>query len=226
MYTTFYAPVKPVILCEGHTDNVYLVHAIRRLAADFPELAEIKNKKVLLKVRIYKHPKSSTTRLLDLGAGGYASLNTFMTRYRKEIEDFGPGLTEPVVVVYDNDSGGPKVRNQIKQAFKLSSDGSEPFVHVFRNLYAVPTPFGPNRAQTEIEDLFDATTKATKLSGKSFSSGEVDPETQYGKAAFAEHVIAANASKVDFTGFKPLLASISAAIKAHRLAVIKPPPAP
>ncbi len=227
LYATFYAPVKPVILCEGHTDNIYLAHAIRRLAADFPELAEITNgNKVVLKVRIYKHPKSSTTRLLDLGAGGYASLNTFMTRYKKEVEHFGPGLAQPVVVVYDNDSGGPKVRNQIKQAFKVLSDGSEPFVHVFKNLYVVPTPFGPDKAQTEIEDLFDATTKTTKLNGKSFSSGEVDPETQYGKAAFAEHVIAANASKIDFSGFKPLLTNISAAIKAHQLAVIKPPSTP
>jgi len=227
LYTTFYAPLKPVILCEGHTDNVYLAHAIRRLAADFPELAEIKNKKTVLKVRIYKHPKSSTTRLLDLGAGGYASLNTFMTRYKKEAEHFGPGLVEPVVVVYDNDSGGPPIRKQIKQTFKVSSDGSEPFIHVFKNLYAVPTPFGPSGAVTEIEDLFDAAIKATKLNGKSFSSAkDIDQETQYGKAAFAEHVIAANASKIDFTGFKPLLMNISAAIQVHRQAVIKPPAAP
>jgi 5S rRNA maturation endonuclease (ribonuclease M5) len=218
LYTTFYAPVRPVILCEGHTDNIYLAHAIRRLAADFPELAEItKDKKVVLKVRIYKHPKSSTTRLLDLGAGGYASLNKFMTRYKKEVEPFGPGLTEPVVVVYDNDTGGPAIRKQIKQTFKVSSDGSEPFVHVFKNLYAVATPLGLNGEQTEIEDLFDAVTKATKLNGKSFSSAkEIDQETQYGKAAFAEHVIAANASKIDFSGFKPLLTNISAAIKAHQ----------
>lgn len=41
MYTTFYAALKPVILCEGDSDNVYLRFAIRRLAADFPELAVI-----------------------------------------------------------------------------------------------------------------------------------------------------------------------------------------
>lgn len=228
LYTTFYAPLKPVILCEGDTDNVYLTHAIRRLAVDFPELAEIaKQKKVVLKIRIYKHPRSSTTRLLDLGAGGYASLNNFMTSYKKETEDFGPGLTEPVVVVYDNDSGGPPLRKQVKQTFKVTSDGSEPFIHVFKNLYAVPTPFGPNGAQTEIEDLFDAATRGTRLNGKSFSSAkEIDEDTQYSKRAFADNVIAANASKIDFSGFKPLLTNISDAIKAHRTAIIKPPTIP
>jgi RNA-directed DNA polymerase len=228
LYTTFYAPVKPVILCEGDTDNIYLKYAIRRLGIDFPDLAEITKEKVVVpKVRIYKHPRSSTTRLLDLGSGGYASLTKFMSNYKKETENFGPGLAEPVIVVYDNDSGGGSVRNQVKQTFKVASDGSEPYIHVFKNLYAVPTPFGPSGAATEIEDLFDAATKATQMNGKSFSSAqEIDEDTQYGKRAFANDVIAANASKIDFGGFKPLLTNISAAIKAHRAAVIKPTSTP
>jgi hypothetical protein len=217
--------LKPVVLCEGHTDNLYLTHAIRRLAADFPELAEItKDNKVELKVRIYRHPRSSTSRLLDLGSGGSASLNNFMMSYSKETERFGPASVEPVVVVYDNDDGAVPVRKLINRTFKVSMDGSEPFVRVVKNLYAVPTPFGPNKAETRIEDLFDAATKATKLSGKRFSpENKLDPETQYGKAAFAEHVVAAHASKIDFSGFKPLLTNISAAIRAHRMAVIKTP---
>ena len=64
MYSTFYAPVMPVIVSEGDTDNVYLTHAIRSLVAEFPDLAEVMpDKKIRLKVRIYKYPKSSTARL-------------------------------------------------------------------------------------------------------------------------------------------------------------------
>jgi hypothetical protein len=104
-----------VILCEGNIDNVYLRLAIRRLAADFPELAEITKQKIVVpKVRIYKHPKSSTTRLLDLGSGGYAALGSFMSKYKKETEDFGPGLTESVIIVYENESGGASLRNKIE----------------------------------------------------------------------------------------------------------------
>ncbi|MDE3157083.1 MAG: retron Ec67 family RNA-directed DNA polymerase/endonuclease [Acidobacteriota bacterium] len=228
MYTTFYAPLKPVILCEGDTDNVYLRLAIRRLAADFPELAEITKQKIVVpKVRIYKHPKSSTTRLLDLGSGGYAPLGNFMSRYKKETAHFGPGLTEPVIVVYDNDSAGGQLRNKIKGEFKVASDGTEPFIHIFKNIYAVPIPFGPNAAPTEIEDLFDAATKATKLKGKSFCSEKnIDEDTQYSKSAFAKEVIAANAGKVDFNGFRPLLTNVAAAIRAHQKAVIEPSPKP
>jgi len=40
IYRDFYTARTPVILCEGKTDNVYLKHAIRRLAAQFPDLAE------------------------------------------------------------------------------------------------------------------------------------------------------------------------------------------
>ena len=41
MYTTFYAPVLPVIVAEGDTDNVYLTHAIRSLVLKFPDLADV-----------------------------------------------------------------------------------------------------------------------------------------------------------------------------------------
>lgn len=216
MYTTFYDAQRPVILCEGDSDNVYLRFAIRRLAVDFPELAAITKQRVVPKIRLYKHPKSSTTRLLDLGSGGFSALTTFMSKYKKETTHFGPGLVEPVIIVYDNDSGGVELRNRIKGEFKVKTNGAEPFVHVFKNLYAVPTPFGPNAAPTEIEDLFDAATKATTLNGKSFSSAKkIDDTTQYGKSAFAKDVIAAGGAKINFDGFKPLLANISDAIKAH-----------
>jgi hypothetical protein len=228
LYTTFYAPLKPVILCEGDTDNIYLKYAIRSLASDFPELAAItKEKMIALKVRIYRHPKSSTTRLLDLGSGGNGSLLNFMSSYKRETTHFGPGLAEPVIVVYDNDSGGIAMRKGIKQQFKVASTGSEPFIHIFKNLYAVPTPLVPNSKETEIEHLFDTETRATQVGGKTFSlEKEIDEETQYGKRVFAEEVISAKATKIDFSGFKPLLTNIVAAIKAHHAAVIKPPPTP
>ncbi len=78
IYSTFYAAQAPVVICEGETDNVYLTHAIRSLAAEFPALAEVMpDKKIRLKVRLYKYPKSSTARLLDLKDGGSGVLSKF-----------------------------------------------------------------------------------------------------------------------------------------------------
>lgn len=224
MYTTFYAPVLPVIVAEGDTDNVYLTHAIRSLVLEFPDLAEVMpDKKIRLKVRIYKYPKSSTARLLDLRDGGSGGLGKFLAAYKRETRRFGPGLAEPVIVVYDNDDGGKAVRNVLKETFKVKCSGAEPVVHAFKNVYAVPTPFGPNEAFSKIEDLFDDAIKATQIDGKTFNSGNaIDKEKEYGKKVFAHKVVTPKAGTIDFTGFRPLLTNITMAIKQHRTAVVPP----
>ncbi len=85
MYSTFYAAATPVIICEGDTDNVYLTHAIRGLAREFPDLAEERpDKRTRLKVRLYKHSRlSSTAQLLGLGGGSSSVLSKFMRRTRR-----------------------------------------------------------------------------------------------------------------------------------------------
>ena len=220
MYTTFYAPLAPVIVCEGDTDNVYLTHAIRSLAAEFSDLAELKTApaKVVLKVRIYKYPKSSTARLLDLKDGGTGGLGKFLAAYKKETRRFGPGgLAEPVIVVYDNDDGGKAVRNALKETFKVQCSGAEPFVHAYNNVYAVPTPLGPNSAPSKIEDLFDDALKATTIDGKVFNSANViDKDKEYGKKVFAHKVVTPKATTIDCSRFRPLLTNIAAAIKHHK----------
>jgi RNA-directed DNA polymerase len=82
IYDTFYAARTPVVICEGETDNVYLTHAIRSLAAEFPALAEV-NQGIRLKIRLYKYPKSSTARLLDLKDGGSSVLSKFIAALRE-----------------------------------------------------------------------------------------------------------------------------------------------
>jgi RNA-directed DNA polymerase len=82
IYRDFYTAKRPVILCEGKTDTVYLKHAIRSLADDFPELAEKDDKgKVSLKVRLYKYTKSTTVRILGLQDGGTGHIPKFIGNY-------------------------------------------------------------------------------------------------------------------------------------------------
>ncbi len=229
MYSTFYAAQMPVIVCEGDTDNVYLTHAIRSLVAEFPALAEMTaDNKIRLKVRIYKYPKSSTARLLDLKEGGSGGLKNFLVAYKKETRRFaGPGLTEPVIIVYDNDDGGKAVRNAIKTTFKIPSTGTEPFVRVFKNMYAAPTPLGPDSTPSKIEDFFDDAIKATLIDGKAFNPAKtIDKDKEYGKKVFAHKVVRPKANTIDFAGFRPLLTNIVAAINQHKAAVIAPPPGP
>ncbi len=222
IYGTFYAASMPVVVCEGETDNVYLTHAIRSLAPEFPALAEVMaDGKIRLKVRLYKYPRSSTARLLDLKDGGSSVLATFIAAYKKETRRFtGPGLTEPVVILYDNDAGAKSIRHAIKNASHVTPTGNEPFVHVVKNLYAVPTPLPAGTPSSKIEDLFDAATKATVLDGKTFNDGNgFDVDKHYGKKVFAHKVVRPKADTIDFTGFRPLLANPVAATEKHKASV-------
>jgi hypothetical protein len=204
-----------VVICEGATDNVYLTHAIRSLAAEFPALAEVMpDQKIRLKIRLYKYPGSSTARLLDLKDGGNSLLSKFIAAYKKETEGFtGPGLTEPVVILFDSDTGAKSIRNAIKNVSKVMPTGAEPFVHVFKNLYAVPTPLGTGATASMIEDFFDASIKAAVVDGKTFNQGDdFDRDKHYGKKVFAHKVVRHKADTIDFSRFRPLLTNLSAAI--------------
>jgi RNA-directed DNA polymerase len=223
VYSTFYAAQAPVVICEGETDNVYLTHAIRSLAAEFPDLAEVMpDKKIRLKIRLYKYPKSSTARLLDLEDGGNGVLSKFIAAYKKETKEFtGPGLVEPVVILYDNDDGAKKIRNTIKENSNVMPTGDEPFVHVIKNLYAVPTPFGAARTPSRIEDFFDASIKSTMIDGKTFNPGDgFDKDKHYSKKVFAHKVVRPKADTIDFTGFRPLLTNLTAGINKHKASVV------
>lgn len=223
IYTTFYAAQAPVIICEGETDNIYLTHAIRSLASEFPALAEVMpDKKIRLRVRLYKYPKSSTARLLDLKDGGSSVLSKFIIAYKVETKDFsGPGQTVPVIILYDNDDGAKSVRNTIKNVSNVMPISAEPFVHVLKNLYAVPTPRGASGELSKIEDFFDASVIATLVDGKTFNPGDgFDNAKHYSKKVFAHKVVRPNADKIDFTGFRPLLTNLTAAINKHKASVI------
>ena len=85
IYKDFYTAERPVIMCEGETDNVYLNYAIRGLSAQFPELAAVApDGKITLKIRLYKYPKSSTARILGLHDGGNTALHSFIATYKRD----------------------------------------------------------------------------------------------------------------------------------------------
>jgi RNA-directed DNA polymerase len=222
MYTDFYAAEAPVILCEGKTDNVYLKYAIRSLYVHFPDLAEIRNGKVGLKVRLYKTYRrrkkrpSSTARILGFNDGGASALGSFIKGYEKQTDRFcAPGQEHPVIILYDNDSGAKDIRDAFR-AYKKTVDPKQPFAHAVRNLYAVPTPLIGIAQESKIEDFFDPATKAIRISGKTFNpENNLDKNTQYGKEVFAQQVVRARAATINFDGFRPLLTDLVEVIRWH-----------
>lgn len=217
LFHNFYAAPRPVLICEGKTDNVYLVHAIRSLHAAFPTLANLSpNGKIDLKVRIFKYTEKSTGRILNISGGGAGQLARFVHLYCEQAQKFkAPGAYQPVFVLCDSDEGGAQVFATVKK-FNKTAVITDRYTHVFANLYVVPTPVPAGKTQSMIEDLFTVATKAKTLDGKTFNpSNDIDYATEYGKAAFAERVVKAEADKIDFTDFGPWLKTMSDVITMH-----------
>jgi len=217
LFKEFHANEKPVILCEGKTDNIYLLHAIRRLAPSFPQLATIeKNGDIKLKIKIFKYSDTSTGKILGI-TGGAPCLKNFINLYRAETKKFtSPGKIHPVILLVDNDSGSNEIYSTLKQIVKPEPKRTDRFVHAFGNLYILPTPLPSGKEKSMIEDFFDDDTKKTIISGKTFSTDEnADKEKYYGKVIFAHKVIRANADSINFNGFRKILENITFAIDEH-----------
>ncbi len=216
LFKDFYVAPAPVLVCEGKTDNVYLTHAIRRLAKLFPKLASVDAAgKVTLNVRRYRYADRSTGRILGIG-GGDGDLRKLLLTYRDALGRFkAPGLTDPIIVLIDNDSAAQRTLETIKQLIGSKPDRTAPFIHVLANMYVVLSPLLPGATFSTIEDLFDASTRATKLNGRSFSPSNTYSANQYGKADFAYKVVQPNADTIDFSGFEPLLRTFTLVIEDH-----------
>jgi hypothetical protein len=199
---------------------VYLKFAIKALASQVPELVESADTGFSLKVRLYKYTKSSTSRILGLNDGGSSALSSFIGNYRKDTDKFeAPGLKHPVIILYDDDDGARNIQNAIKGAAKRKVAQFAPYVHIVKNLYAMPTPKINGNTTSKIEDFFDDNVKLMKLGGKSFTAENTfDTNNHYGKRIFAEQVVQKHAPTIDFSGFKPILGELVKIIRSHEIA--------
>ena len=230
-YRLFYGNIKPTILCEGKTDNVYLKTAIKKLVGKYPLLAEEKSSSKSgkpsyeLLVRFLEYSKR--TRFLLQLFGGTSYLNYFISKFDSQYAFYkGPKPQHPVVIVLDNDSGfTSEIESKLKKiktatsypvTLKQKDFRNADFVHVIHNLYVVLTPLSPLSKETAIEDLFDSAAWNMIVSGKKFNPKEDrDITKEYGKEIFAKKVVQAQKDKVNFDGLRPLLDRIVRAIEHY-----------
>jgi RNA-directed DNA polymerase len=218
-YRAFYGIGRPRIICEGKTDNIYLRSALSALRAKFPDLID-PNPTVGLRVDFFNCTKASA--IFQGLSGGSDQLKTLVTKYRQRISPFKYGATQPVIMIIDNDSGSKGLFSYLSSVLGKKVDGTDPFYYAFENLYIVPIP----KAGAAIEDLFDPPLLKRLLNGKQFDKTgkekEKDPTKWYSKVEFATQIVKPERSKIDFTGFEPLLKTISDVQKDF--AVRRPPP--
>lgn len=214
-FRSFYKANRPIILCEGKTDNIYIQAAIKSLSSHFPLLADnMPDGKINIKVKLFKYTEI-TDRILNLG-GGTGDLIRFIGNYSKMCNEYSiDGCDAPIIILIDNDSGAKKIFKYIKDNITNSKvDGGSDYYYITKNLYIVFIPKIAGK-DTIIENYFDKDVLETKVSGKSFNPKyPIDKHKEYGKHIFAERVIKKHQSTINFKRFKKILERLSAAINA------------
>ncbi len=213
----FVAPDKPLILCEGPSDAAYLRTAIHQLVANFPELIDSTASPPRLKIRFFNY-RRRTKDVLGL-TGGTAPIKSLMESYEKRLKTykFKP-LPFPVIVLLDNDSGTNKIFPFINGKYKLNAalNTKAKFYPICDNLYVVKTPEVGPTGESKIEDCFESALLQTSFAGKTFNpeDDKLGPN-EFGKVALAG-IVRANADKIVFSGFVPLLDRIVAVLKDYK----------
>ncbi len=208
-YRYFVCLERPLVVCEGKTDNIYLKYAIRNLTGFHPKLGSWNGAVFTSAVTFFNYANQAHS-VLELG-GGASELRYFFikNRYKHDIHHFKHRpLKQPVIVLIDNDNGASDIFSTIKKNYGFSVDitSSDPFFHITDNLYLVKTPATAAGVASCIEDFFDPSLLKTELGGKKFNpKKDSGADSEYGKFVFAEKIVRPNAEKIDFTGFTPLL---------------------
>lgn len=211
-YRKFVALDHPLILTEGKTDNAYLSLAIKHSPAFHPKLGTITPKGFQSSVHFFNHINSKkkvleSRKILELDSGS-GNFKFFVLRYKETMASFGHRpQAYPVILLLDNDDGAKDIFATMNNNYgiKIKPGSTENFFHVTDNLYVVLTPHVGKKTKTCIEDLFEPSLLKEKLGGKTFSLGDPDPNTEYGKQKFVDHVVRPKASTLNWDGFAPLL---------------------
>lgn len=206
LYKHFYALEKPLILCEGKTDIIYLKCALKQLSERYSEFIDISHDKAKYKIRFFNF--STSIKDVFTTSSGTSGLDFLIECYEKMNALFkAPRKSYPVIILIDNDEGSKAIKNRLK----INKDGPiSDFYHFFDNLYVLIVP----KKEGAIEDLFNDNTLNIKVNGKSFSRGKsLDNNTAFGKSVFADKVISAQQNDISFEGFREVLDGLREIIK-------------
>lgn len=212
-YKTFVASPRPVILCEGVTDNIYLQCAIKRSKIARPKLQDSGSLSGLA-VKLFRYPRIGSKLRVPSSVqhlnGGTGDLKELIHKYKVRTDGLAKrGFISPVILLVDNDQGS---REGLWGAVKTASgatktvDGKESFYHVTRNLFVIPTPKLTGGKDSMIEDFLPPSVVSQVLGGKTFNPDEktFDRKKHFGKRVLAEKV-SKDQANIDFESYSPIL---------------------
>lgn len=235
VYKYFFANTKPLIITEGKTDIVYIKSALKRLYKEYPDLIGfVDGNKYEYKISFLKR----TNRLkyfLSLDTDGadtitnlyknFLSNSKFNGSCQKQYISFfsknsKTGAQNPVILLYDNETYNKKPLRGFIKSTNLDKDKEDElieklYINLNNNIYLATNPLVNGMKESEIEDLFPEEVLSHTINGKTFDrKGNSGNTLFYGKEIFSNY-IRSNYLAIDFTGFRPLLDTISNIIKSY-----------
>lgn len=228
-YKYFFSNSKPLLITEGKTDVRYLKAALKKHYLEYPNLVE-KDNNGNYNFKITFLNKTKRLRyFFGIVPDGASALNNVYNFYKginhdtnyyehfMRISNSGP--TNPVILLFDNEITKDKPLNKFINHAKLANKKSiieqNLTLNVIGNLHILTTPLMNNNLEGDIEDLFDSSTLAKVIKGRSFDKTEkLDKTLYYGKDQFSKYVLF-NYEEVNFDNFKPLINKLSDLIKNH-----------
>ena len=201
----FGMPHKPIVLCEGPTDSIYIKLALKKFIDCYPSLIKKEENSIVYCVHFLQYT-GNVKDVLQL-SGGTDQLANFVGIYQKKAKHYQAwNPSKPVILLTDNDKGAKNVFNAVRDHSKdkpvINISSNDDFFYVNNNLYLVKIP---SFEEKTIEDLFDPKWLNYKIGDKKFNRTNKSDDTSYGKSIFAKKVIAKNFAKVDFSEFISLL---------------------
>jgi len=211
-FKNFISNDKPVILCEGKTDIIYLKCALSSLASKHRSLISKGERKIS-----FLRPTKTISQLFQI-SGGTGDIGNLISNYSSYYDVFRRfSASNPVIILIDNDSGASALRSLILKIKKARFEKADSFTHIVDNLYILQTPL-MNGNDSAIEDLFDKKTLSENLNGKLFNyKTGFDSSKNYGKNHFAERVVIPKKKEIDFSEFNFLFDNIKKIIKEFKV---------
>ena len=201
-YKNFFQIDRPVIICEGKTDSIYLKCALKQLKKNYPEFIEEKEEKFKYKIRFFK-PSKSFKEVCSI-ANGTSGLKQLLEIYGDRLNLFKQQIkNSPVIMLVDNDKGLDSIRSMYKKITKNKFNPDLRFNYFNHNLYIVTIPKKGDQKETAIEDLFEKKVLDVKLNGKIFNkNNDTDNKNEYSKEVFAKQVVIPRQATINFDEFK------------------------
>lgn len=203
-FINFYYIDRPLIICEGKTDAVYLKCALKSLYENYPILISKNRKDFEFKVKFFTYSDIAMD-ILGLG-GGCGDLAKLIRSYNENCAAYRcSGLLHPVIIIIDNDE---EPKNNIFPAIKDITRsptpilGDQSFYAVTRNLYVVTIPKLNGKPNTVIEHFFEDNVFEMNTNGRKFHPDKTSADGfNCTKNDFAEQIVRKNQKQIVFTEF-------------------------